>query len=360
MRWLLLVSFLLACGPGRPPPEPEGDPEPEHGGGETPPARTSARDLPDGATFAQLCDAAREQDRLRDQDSSAGCLLRRGSGAFRLEADLAVAIRPLPAPEADLDARMASTEPVRVLTRYGAYGTSSRMGLVALTTTAPPRGAIEDAVGLVIVLTDRGAYARRTDVAFGATTPGPIDTVIGAAPFADVSTTFVVAEAGVSLEAVHAALALLPSTLAGHVALAVALEAGVTLPDRPTLDPGEPAPLCDGITETDEPWSETASGPALLERIGSLRGAISVCVGASTGPGARGGRMELMVRLTRGGTVAEACIRADDTDDEPLRACILRAVRELGFPDPEGQVIFAVPLVLEPGVAHRQAAVCRE
>lgn len=357
MRWLLLASFLLACGPGTPPPAHEDEREPEHGGGEDL-APTSARDLPGGATFAQLCDAAREQDRLRDQDSSAGCLLRRSGDAFRLEADLAVAIRPLPAPEADLDARMASSEPVRVLTRYGAYGTSPRMGLVALTTTAPPRGAIEEAIGLVIVLTDRGAYARRTDVAFGATTPGPIDTVIGAAPFADVSTTFVVAEAGVSLEAVHAALALLPSTLAGHVALAVALEAGVALPDRPTLDPGEPAPLCAGIAETDEPWSETASGPALLERIGSLRGPISVCVGASTGPGARGGRMELMVRLTRGGTVAEACMSQDSTDDEPLRACILRAVRELGFPDPEGQVIFAVPLVLEPGIAHRQAAVC--
>jgi hypothetical protein len=83
-----------------------------------------------------------------------------------------------------------------------------------------------------------------------------------------------------------------------------------------------------------------------------------MCVGASTGPGARGGRMELMVRLTRGGSVAEACIHEDSTGDEPLRACILRAVRELGFPDPAGQVIFSVPLVLEPGIAHRQAAVC--
>ena len=360
MRWLLLASFLLACGPGRPPAEPEGDPEAAHVGGERPAPRTSARDLAAEGTFASLCDAAREQDRLRDQDSGAGCLVRRVGGAFRLEADLAVAVRPLPEAETDLDARMASTEPVRILTRYGAYGSSPRMGLVALTTTAPPRGRIEDAVGLVLVLTDRGAYARRTDVAFGAAAPAPLAEVLAGAPFAEVSTTFVTAEAGLPLEAVYAGLAALPEALAGHVALALALPEGVALPERPSLDPGPPAPICEGLAETDEPWSETVSGPALLERVASIRGSLALCVGASTGPGARGGRMELVVRLTRGGSVADACIRADSTGDEPLRACILRTVRELTFPDPAGQVIFAVPLALEPGIAHAQAAVCAD
>jgi hypothetical protein len=249
---------------------------------------------------------------------------------------------------------------VRVLTRYGAYGSSSQMGLVALTTTAPPRGAIEDAIGLVLVVTDRGAYARRTDTAYGEVVPGALEAVVGALPFAEASTVFVAAEAGLPLTSLHAALALLPSTLSGHVALAVALEGGVTLPERPVLEPGPAAPICASLPENDEPWSETFSGHELLERVRSLSGRVSVCVGATTGPGARGGRMQLMVRLTRGGTVADACISADDTDDAALRACILRAVRETTFPDPEGQVVFSVPLILEPGGAHRQAAVCAE
>jgi hypothetical protein len=358
MRSLLLASlaFLSACAPSTPPPERGA----ELGGGETIAPPRSPRDLASDATFAQLCDAAREQDRLRDQDSDAGCLLRRRPGAFRLEADLAVAVRPLPEAEADLDPRMASTAPLRVLTRYGAYGTSAEMGLVALTTTAPPRGAIEDAVGLVLVLTDRGVYARRTDAPFGAASPAPLSEVLASASVHEVSTIFVTAEAGLPLDGLFSTLAALPPELAGHVALASALPEGVALPERPTLDPGPPAPLCDGIAETDEPWSETVSGPALLERVASIRGSLALCVGASTGPGARGGRMELMVRLTRGGGVAEACIRADSTDDEPLRACILRVVRELTFPDPAGQVIFAVPLVLEPGTAHAQTAVCAD
>lgn len=355
MSRLLLATLLCACGSTPPPHEPE--PEPEVTGDETPAAPTSARDLERDATFADLATAAREQDRLRDQDGSAGCLLRRGEG-FRLEADLSVAIRPLPTPEADLDARMASRGPVRVLTRHGAFGVGTEMGLVSLTTSAPPPEAIEEAIGLVLVLTDRGAYARRTDVAFGGTVPAAVAEVIAAAPFGEVHTTFVVAEAGVSLDTLYDVLASLPP-LDGRVALAVALEAGVTLPDRPTLEPSEPAPLCDGIAETDEPWSETIEGAALMAPLRALSGRFAVCVGASTGPGAAGGRMELMVRLTRGGTVADACIHTDDTGDEALRACILRAVRETGFPDPAGQVIFAAPLVLSPGPSHRQSAVCR-
>lgn len=316
----------------------------------------SARDLPADASFADLASAARRQDDLRDQDSSVGCLLRGGAG-FRLEADLAVAIRPLPAPEADLDARMASDGPARVLTRYGAYGESDELGLVALTTTAPPRGSVVDAVGLVIVITDRGAYARRTDAAFGAVTPRPIDELIGVLPFSEVSTTFVTAEAGVPLSTVYDALRLLPSTLAGDVGLAVALERGVVLPDRIALEEEE-APLCEELPATDAPSSETFGASDLRAGIARLSGPVAICVGTTPGPGARGGRMELMARVVDGGTVAEACIRADDTGDAHLRACVLRAARALVFSDPHGVVDFAVPLVLEAGTIHRQRAVC--
>lgn len=353
------VWALVGCGPSAQGTEGtiEEEPAEETAGEEHPVARTP-RDLSREGTFSDLVAGARRQDELRDQDSSAGCLLRRTDAGYRLDADLAVALRPLPAPEADLDARMASDAPVRVLTRYGAYGESTEFGLVALTTTAPPRGSAETAVGLVIVLTDRGAYARRTDAPFGAVTPRPIDELVGTLPYAEVSTTFVAAEAGISLSALFAALALLPSTLAGHVALAVVLERGVTLPDRPTLLEEEGAPLCTELPASSEPESDALGGAEIREGLARLSGSVAICVGATTGPGARGGRMELLARIVSGGTVGDACIRADDTEDAHLRACVLRAARALTFPDPHGQVVFAVPLVLAPGTAHHQRATC--
>lgn len=336
-----------------PPTETAGDDEEEAEVVATP------RDLPADATFHDLAAAARRQDDLRDQDSSAGCLLRHGSRGFRLEADLAVAIRPLPAPEADLDARMASDGPARILTRYGAYGESTELGLVALTTTAPPRGVVESAVGLLIVLTDRGAYARRTDAPFGSVTPQPLATLLPTLPFDAVSTVFVTAEAGVSLTSLYEALRLLPATLSGHVALAVALERGITLPDRPTLEAEEGVELCADLPPSDAPDSDVLSASDIRAGLSRLSTTVAICVGATTGPGARGGRMELMARIAGGGRVSDACIRADDTGDAHLRACVLRAARELTFPDPGlGQVVFAVPLVLEPGTSHHQRAVC--
>lgn len=356
---VLLLAGLMGCGGGDPrptePTERAGDPT-SSGEEEAPPA--SARDLATEATFADLASAARRQDDLRDQDSSEGCILRRSARGFRLSSDLAVAVRPLPAPESDLDARMASDGPARVLTRYGAYGESAELGLVALTTSAPPRGSEREAVGLVLVLTDRGAYARRTDVAHGATTPRSVEEVVGAMPFSEASTTFVTAEAGVPLSALHDALRLLPSTLAGHVALAVTLERGVVLPERATIEEDEGAALCEDLPPSDAPFSDALGSSDLRAALDRLSGPVAICVGVATGPGARGGRMELMARVADGGRVSDACIRADDTADAHLRACVIRAVRELVFPDPDGQVVFAVPLVLEPGITHRQTAVC--
>ena len=49
----------------------------------------------------------------------------------------------------------------------------------------------------------------------------------------------------------------------------------------------------------------------------------------------------------------------DATGDSALRACIVRAARELAFEPPGGAVDFALPLLLEPGRAQRQVAVCR-
>lgn len=323
--------------------EPEGPP-------------TSGRALSPGATFADLAAAARHQDQMRDQDSTAGCILTPRAGAFELSSDLAVAVRPLPEPEADLDARMASAAPVRVLTRYGSYGEGSAgMGLSAMTTTAPP----DRAVALVVFLTDRGAYARRTDADFGDVTPRPPAELAGVLPYAEVATTFVAAEAGVSVDALASFLRLLPATLAGNVGLAVALEAGTRLPDSVALEEDAPAPICAALPEAPPGATEGTLEPAdIVAALGPLRSAAAICVGATPGPGARGGRVALAARIGEGGRVLEACITADSTDDAHLRGCVLRAARALVFPDPHGLVDFALPLVLAPGAAHHQRPLC--
>ena len=365
-------AFFLACGGGGTGSSASsGGGSASGGGGETsgerendagapeaddPVLEALGRALPAGATFADLAAAARHQDDMRDQDSTSGCILTARSGAFELTSDLAVAVRPLPVPEADLDARMAGAAPVRVLTRYGSYGEGAAvLGLTAMTTTAPP----DRAVALVVFLTDRGAYARRTDVEYGDVTPRPMDELVGVLPYGEVATTFVTAEAGVSVETLVAFLRALPSTLTGNVGLAVALEAGTRMPEAAALPDEEDAPICAALPEAPADAREGTLEPAdIVAALGPLRTAAAICVGATPGPGARGGRIGLAARIGEGGRVVEACITADATGDAHLRTCVLRAARALVFPDPGGLVDFALPLSLAPGPAHHQRPVC--
>lgn len=358
---IALALVFVACG--SPPPDRHEEVAEGTGdevvvvedGSDAAPLPADARMLAPGATFAALADAARHQDQLRDQDSTAGCILTPRAGAFHLSSDLAVAVRPLPEPEVDLDARMASRDPVRVLTRYGSYGETGTIGLSAMTTTAPP----DRAVALVVFLTDRGAYARRTDEAFGDVVPRPAEALAGVLPFAEVATTFVAAEAGVPVESIAAFLRLLPSTLAGNVGLAVALAPGTVLPATPALEEEETVPVCDALPDAPADATEGSLEAAdIVAALGPLRASAAICVGATSGPGARGGRLVLSARIDASGRVIEACISADSTDDAHLRACVLRAARGLVFPEAGGLVDFALPLSLAPGPAHHQRALC--
>ncbi|MDQ3033968.1 MAG: hypothetical protein M3Y87_16245, partial [Myxococcota bacterium] len=67
----------------------------------------------------------------------------------------------------------------------------------------------------------------------------------------------------------------------------------------------------------------------------------------------------IAVRIAADGRVREACVMEDATGDPSLRACLVRAARELAFDPPGGVVDFALPLRLEAGRAQRQAPVCR-
>ncbi len=320
----------------------------------------SPRDLPPEATFADLATAARRQDALHDLDGDAGCLLRRTPAGPRLEADLAVAVRPLPEPASDLDARLAEgVAPVSLLTRFGTYGTSTApLGLVAMTTTRPAASGHV----LALFLTDEGLYARRSERAEGERTPSRPAWVLEHTAWDDVDLVVVTAEAGVPVDTLLDLLDRLPDRLAGRVGLAVPLAPGTQLPPSPSADAAvSPAALCpegldllpDAAPEGDLPADRLRTGLAPLARDAEL------CVGTSAGAGAAGGRVVLALRIDPTGRVQDACAMEDATGDPALRACLLEATRTLGFDPPGGFLDLALPLRLEPGLSHRQRPVCR-
>jgi hypothetical protein len=357
MRRLALVA-LLACsvGCGAAASEAPGRADRARGdravpAEERPPARevSSPRDLAPDATFADLVAAARRQDDLRDQDSSAGCLLRapREGGAFRLEADLAAAVRPLPEPPPSLTARL---ERAAVLTRYGAIGEpAAPLGLVAFTTTRPAAGA----PAAILVVTTRGLFLGGTEAArFDEIDPSRLARLDDGR-----SQLFVTAHAGVSVRALANVLAALPP-MPGRIALAVALPEGTRLPEPPAAT-AESAPICELSVLPDDAPSGELSLDALRSGVAPLADRARLCAGTTDGAGALGGRVVVSMRIDPTGRVSEACVSEDETNDGVLRACLVAAARELGFAAPSGgPVDVALPIRIEPGLAHRQQAIC--
>ncbi len=356
----LVLILALGCGPGANDETPErpraavrhgtsgddsqaelADPSPTDS---RPP---SARSLSAGASYADLVGAARRQDQLRDQDSDAGCLLRVGATP-RLEADLAAAVRPLPEVPPALSSRLGT---VAVLTRYGAIGApDAALGLVAFTTTRPAAARAR-----VLLVTRSALFRGATDASrFEPIEPAALATIDDGS-----SHVFVTAEAGVSLEALAEILGALPVTLAGRVGLAVALPEGTRLPVVPPREELETAAVCELSPLPDEAWGELDTA-AIRAGVAPLAERASLCAGTTDGPGALGGRVVVSMRIDPSGRVTDACVTEDGTDDGVLRACLVRAARELTIGPPRGGSIdVALPIRIEPGVSHRQVALCR-
>lgn len=355
-RLPLLALVLLACG-APPTPAPRQAPS-----SEAPPSEARPPDDPralgPAPRFADLVAAARTLDDRRDQESNAGCLLRRG---WRLEADLAVAVRPLPPAPDDLDDTLARHPgPVNILSRWGAYGSGapSAPSFSAVTTTLPPRRE----PALVWALTDEGVYVRSSREPMSAA-PIALDALSLPEPDA-VGALFITAEAGTSLERLAQLLARAPDALAGRVGLAVALAPETRLPEiagaSAPVDPR--AHLCPGglpALADDAPLGDLRPD-AIVQRLDPLRQAASACVSASEGPGAAGGRVVLGIRIGPGGVVTDACAVEDATADPALRGCLVRAARSVAFPapSPDGSVDVQLPLLLAPLALQHQAPLC--
>ena len=313
-------------------------------------ATAPSRNLGDRATFEDLVATAQALDGRSEGDSDAGCLLR-SSGGWRLEADLAVPVRPLPAPVPSLAQALRNhSGPVRVLSRWGQRGAGRRA--VALFSMFPRN----DAEVVVLFVSADGIRLRSTD---GATVAGPFfQTTI---PSSILDPGFdgliaVTADAQTPLDTLVGVLGGLPE--AATVTLGVLLPEETRLPEPLVADADGEAGLCpDGLEPAEGAegqFDATAAAPALAQ----LRQSVGRCSDYRSGVGEAAGGLSIAFRIGPGGQVTEACATADDLGDPALRACALDAVRTTRFPDPGGVLDLALPVRFEADVTARQAVLC--
>jgi hypothetical protein len=313
-----------------------------------PVARRDPRALEAGATYGDLVTALRASEVARSEAATAPCLMTggaEGQGAH-LDAELAAAVHPIPDAPADLASRL-SPAPVAILSRYGTRGPSEPgLAVATLSATNPPG----DGEQVLIALTSRGALLRSSDRRVEAAGAFPLDELrqrLGAFS-ATPGLIALTAEASVPLSVLRDALGELPDALASHLTLAVALPPGTRAPS-PTAATTARAPLCEYLP----PWEpgtreSTLSVSALVTGAGPLREAARDCL-ASAGPTAQSGSMTVLFRVNARGQVEAACVNADDTGSDALRACVLEHARAMRFPPPSpaGVVQAALPLIFQ-------------
>jgi len=329
----------------------------------------SARALGATATFAELVRAARELEDRGEGNATAGCLLRGGGAAgeaWRLEADVAVAVRPLPAAWDDYDAHLrAHRGPARILSRWGQTRAEPySLALATLTSTVPVDTTLPAAV---VVLTDAGAYVLGTaqsGARAAAAVPAArlIEALRALQPGGAPAMIAVTAEAALPLASLREALAVL-AELGVPIALAVPLAPDVRLPADPVVSPDvAERGLCGrGLPE---PATSAVEGDlaqsVVVAALAPLRDAAARCMNTATGRAASGGRLDVTLRIGADGTVTEACAVRDDVLDPALRICVLEAARALRFPlpNPSGYVDLALPLRLAADATLAQRPLC--
>lgn len=335
MRRSVLAAFVLvACGPSTVPPPHHGEtrPPPDDHTAVPPPATPPSRDLAPTATFADLVRAARGLDGTRAESSTRGCLV----AASSLAADLAVPVRPLPAPWDDAAALLADRPgSVRVLSRWGTSGRDSTLAVAAFTTFPPPDPTRPT---VVLFLGARGVSARSTE-STASPAPVAIDDVPAGVPLlaGPLATVLVTADAAVPVATLRTLLARLAS-VAAPVGLAVPFPIGTHLPPD-TVAAADRAALCpDGLAD---PVGSVADGELsrndLVAVVTPLHDAVPPCFAGTT----RAGDVAVTFRIGADGTVSAACATHDDIGSPAARACLLDAIRALHFasPQPAGRVM---------------------
>lgn len=348
----LLALALVGCAHRAPqPPEPPRAQPPASEPSAVSTARVGSDLLPSDARFADLVHAA---DALESRASpAAGCLLEETPEGTHLRAELASAVRPLPAPPEDLDATLASATEIDILSVWGRHGTGGApLALASFTATPPTRSA------LALLVTDRGLALRgpsgRGVVPRDALSTEALRGILASEPEA---TLFVAAEAGTPVRALYRTLEVIAQ--AGRpVALAVSLSPRTALPTAPA--PRTPVARCaSGLSTTEEPEGALPVS-ALTAGLAPLKQSAADCLTRGDARGAAGGRLSLALRVNASGRVQEACLAADELGDPGVASCVLDLARGLSFapPSPRGVLDIELPMVLRPAPAPVQRPVC--
>lgn len=283
-------------------------------------------------------------------DEERPCLLVARDGAYTAGRPLETAVRPRPPFPEGLRAHLTPPPGGFVLyTLYGRFG-AGELSLTAVTRHAPPIGPV-----FALLLAGDGAYLGKPHEDL----EGPFDrralpgalTSIGIAEDALVA---VVPRAHTSADELAEALALLDALGAEpvlalplppetrHRAVAPDATSGGTCGAAPALEgePGEPAP------------SE------LREVVARFSAAAAECrKGTASYEAARGGALELRVRVGGDGTVGDVCVERDSIGDVALRDCALRAAREIRF-ESAGALELRVPLRFKRDERDRARGLC--
>lgn len=383
-RLLVAVSWFgcgasFGCGgapasaPQTPTPEPPRDSGAVDSGAVDSGAEAQApgndpRALGPTATFADVVAAARLLDDRSAADSTEGCLFRGDAApgsAFRVEADVAVAVRPLSDPAPNLLPRLRrAAGAVAVLSRWGRAGPDGgTMAFSTFTSAAPPEGP-----SIVLAITEAGVLLRSTEGAVPTGHEGPFPAAdvaahLAAAAPSNAGMLVVTASPTTPLPGLRAILLSLPPRLAARVALGVVLAADTTLPAGPRPPAAVDDGLCDdGLPEPAAEQVETSpDASAVLGALASFRENAAACVSAAGAGAARGGRLEILLRAGAGGAVEAACAHRDTVGDAALRACVLGSARSARLPAPTDERGFydvALPLLFAADDSLRQAPWC--
>jgi len=305
--------------------------------------------------FGDLIDSVNYLDQHGHHHSDKKCLLRRlpfTGERIAFDADLAVAVRPLPDAPGELDKRLQSERGrIHVITLWDRIGIDdSGVVLVAFTTTSPSSARLP---AVALFLTDRGIYIRQSDQK--AESKGEPIQLNELTPFlANIASKeafalYVTADAETTLRALSDLLSTLPYPQP-EVALAVVLEAGTRLPKQSEPLMRDPAVWCpEGLPELefDAPQGDIPRSD-IIAAIDTMRDEAQQCLAAAEGTAAAGGRLQVAIRIDASGKVEKRCLIEDEIGNLALARCILSTVNKLRFPppNPSGPLDIHLPLRL--------------
>lgn len=325
----------------------------------------SSRDLAADSSFGDIVSTARSLDDAGRGSSDAGCLVGARTGAWRLEADLLAAVRPLPDAEPDLAPRLAhAAGRVRVLTPWGQLGDGpggpalAEVPFASFTTVAPDAAR---APSVLMALTHAGVFLRYGDRA-ATSEDGPLalDAAIARLATVPAHAVYLSADGDTPVPALHSVLARLDGRT---VAFAVALPSGTRLPDvAPPPATNSTVHMCPGGLPDPDPGATEGAldHAAIVGALAPLREGALRCLERTLGSARAGGTFTLALRIGPDGRVRHACALDDDLHDPALAACVVGAARDLSFPPPApaGFVDAHLPLRLAPLVPAAQRSVC--